>query len=159
MKIEVRNLKHSASLSEETYAYTAIIYVDGKPAFHASNHGHGGEDMYRPIAPFTYDDEKRVNEWLKANHQKIDNPYGEPFEPDLELVVGDLITAQLVQKRLDGMLKRKLVVLVEDKGQPALATYPAKFKPTPENIAKLKARGEKVVNGDAALREKALALV
>lgn len=159
MKIEIRNLKHSPSLSEETYAYTATIYIDGKPAFHASNHGQGGADMYRPIAPFTYDDEKRVNEWLKANHPKIDNPYGEPFEPDLELVVGGLITDQIAKKRLDGMLKRKLVVLVEDNGQPALATYPTKFKPTAENIAKLKARGEKVVNGDEALREKALALV
>lgn len=159
MKIEVRNLKHSPSLSEETYAYTATIYVDGKAAFHASNHGHGGCDMYRPIAPFTWDDEKRVNDWIKANHPKIDNPYGDPLEPDLELVVSEQITEQICRKRLNSMLRKKIVVLVDNKGQPALASYPAKFPPNEANIAKVKARGEKVVNGDAALEKQALELV
>lgn len=55
MIIELKNLKTLASLSEETHCYTATIYVDGKPAFQASNRGHGGCDDYRPIAPFTYD--------------------------------------------------------------------------------------------------------
>ncbi len=163
MKIEVRNLKHSASLSDETYAYTATIYVDGKPAFHASNHGTGGPDMYHPIAPFTYADVKRVDEYLAStrpveHHERAD---GSTFEMKhcLEFEVGEQIDAILTKRRLDGMLKRKLVVLVDNKGKPALATYPAKFKPTPENIAKLKARGEKVVNDDAALEARALELV
>lgn len=158
MKIEVRNLKHSASLSEETHAYTATIYVDGKPAFNASNHGTGGPDMYHPIAPFTWEDEKRIDEWLKAN-KPPHTDYGMTIEHSLEIEVGDQINQILAKRQLDRMLKKKLVVIVEEKGQVALATYPAKFAPTHERIAQLKARGEKVVNGDPELEAKALELV
>jgi len=40
--IEVKNIKHSASLSEETLAYTASVYFNGKKIADAKNHGHGG---------------------------------------------------------------------------------------------------------------------
>lgn len=43
IKVELKNVKYSESLSEETHAYTATIYVDGKKAGSAKNNGHGGE--------------------------------------------------------------------------------------------------------------------
>ena len=46
MKIEVRNININQSLSEETYAYTATVYVDGVKAFAARNSGTGGADRY-----------------------------------------------------------------------------------------------------------------
>ena len=42
MKIEIKNIKHSPSLSEETNAFTADIYVNGVKAGSAMNRGHGG---------------------------------------------------------------------------------------------------------------------
>jgi hypothetical protein len=158
MKIELRNLKTLASLSEETHCYTATIVVDGKPAFQASNHGHGGPDHYQPIAPFTYDDVKRIDAWLAAN-RPVDKSYGMEIECSLEIEVGDLINKALAVKRLNRMLKTKIVVLVDNKGKPALATYPARFPPTPKNIELIKARGEKVVNLDNTLAAQALELV
>jgi hypothetical protein len=164
MKIELKNLKTLASLSEETHCYTATIYVDGKPAFEASNHGHGGPDMYRPIAPFTYEDEKRIDEWL-ANSKPIigsgTRPDGSTWElrHSLEIEVGELINNEIARKRLARMLKAQIVVLVDNKGQPALATYPKRFAPTPANIATIRGRGETVVNGNVDLEQKALALV
>lgn len=158
MKIEVRNLKHMASLSEETHCYTATIYIDGQKAFEASNHGHGGPDMYHPVKGYTGPTEQQVDEWLKVN-KPLTGQYAD-LDNSLEIEVGEQINAILGKRVLDRMLRTKLVVLVEDKqGKPALATYPAKFKPTAENIAKLKARGETVVNGDAALEQRALELV
>lgn len=154
MKIELKNLKTLASLSEETHCFTATIYVDGKPAFEASNHGHGGCDMYRPIAPFTYDDVKRISDWLGENRPPITG-YGSELKVDLELEVGELINAEIARKRLARILKSQIAVITP-KG---LATYPKRFAPTPANIAIVKGRGEQVVNGDADLEKKALALV
>jgi hypothetical protein len=154
MKIEVRSLKHFPSLSEETTAYTATIYVDGKKAIDAKNDGHGGMDMYRPIAPFTFKDIENVNAWLKATKPAIVS--GDfTHEHDLEWEVGQQIDIILSRKQLDRMVRTKLVVIVDNTVQ----TYPAKHKPTPANIAALKARGEKVVNGDDTLYEEALAIL
>lgn len=44
-QIELKNIKLLKSLSEETPAYTAVVYLDGKKAAEVSNHGHGGPDM------------------------------------------------------------------------------------------------------------------
>ncbi len=154
MKIELRNLKIAATLSEETTAYTGTIYIDGKRAFDASNHGQGGCDNFRPISPFTYKDLEAVNAWLKANRTPMANQYGSPLEYDLELEVGDLITKFEVRKTLDRLLKKKLVVVSEKDGVPVVYTY--KPAPTPANIDVLVKRGEKVVNGNADNYELAL---
>lgn len=42
MKIELKNIKVSEHLSEETTAFTADIFVNGKKAGYAKNNGHGG---------------------------------------------------------------------------------------------------------------------
>jgi hypothetical protein len=149
VKIEVRNLKHSPSLSEETNAYTATIYVDGKRAIDASNHGTGGADRYHPIAPFTYKDIDRVDDWLKAN-----NPKTHGIEHSLEIEIGDQVENILARKQLDKILRTKITVIVGDH----VAYYPAKHKPDARNIAAVKAKGEKVVNGDPSLYEEALKL-
>ncbi len=46
-KIELKNVKHMASLSHETHCFTATIYVNGKKAGTAENRGNGGNtDIY-----------------------------------------------------------------------------------------------------------------
>lgn len=53
MKIELRNLKHMKSMTQETPCYTAMVYVDGKPAVDVENRGRGGADVQRPRAGFS----------------------------------------------------------------------------------------------------------
>ena len=49
MKIELRNIKHAAFASEETYCFSATVYVDGKKAGSARNAGKGGAtDVWPP---------------------------------------------------------------------------------------------------------------
>jgi hypothetical protein len=158
VKIEVRNLKTLVSLSEETHCYTATIYVDGMPAFEASNHGHGGPDDYRAVKGYTGPTEKQIDEWL-AKNEPLTGEFAD-LPNSLEIKVGELINEALSKKRLDGMLRKKIVVLGTQDNQPALFTYGAKLPPTPENIERMKPRvnGE-IVNGRADLYEKALALV
>lgn len=66
MKLELKNVKVLASLSEETPAYTATLYVDGKKLCDVSNHGHGGGDDIFPHN--AWDAYKKVDEWVAANH-------------------------------------------------------------------------------------------
>lgn len=67
MKLELKNISYSARLSEETAAYAAVLYRDGKPVANISNDGHGGPDRQHPIAPNTYTDLKEIDAWLAAN--------------------------------------------------------------------------------------------
>lgn len=46
MKIELKNIKHSPSLSQETEAFTANLYINGALAGYARNNGHGGSTDY-----------------------------------------------------------------------------------------------------------------
>ena len=44
MRIELKNVKIYAGLSEETVAFNASVYVDGKKVGDAKNTGHGGSN-------------------------------------------------------------------------------------------------------------------
>lgn len=163
MQITIANLKHSATLSEETHAYTATILVDGVRAFEGSNHGTGGPDMYHPVKGYTGPSPREVDEWLKTNTPKITG-HGMEIDNCLEIVVGDLINDALRTKMLKRMLTGKILVIQQDQGQDALFSY--KGKPTPENIASMrrhiadgKIKGELVNGADDAVMAKALQLV
>jgi hypothetical protein len=162
MKIELKNLKVAASLSEETTAYTATIYIDGARAFDASNRGHGGCDLYRAVEGYTGPSEIEINQWLKANTPQV-KCLGTTLDNTLELVVGDLLEQHERRKILDRYLRSRITVIVQGKsGGEALATYPTKYKPTPANIAAVAARlkvGEVVINGNPAAYDRALALI
>lgn len=94
--IELKNLKVAASLSEETTAYTATVYVDGVKFCEASNHGQGAEDHFYPAAGKTYADLAALEERIKATYPKFNLAYSddEPenlIDMDLSLVIGGLI--------------------------------------------------------------------
>lgn len=64
MVIELKKIKVSKHLSEETLAFTAEIHVDGVLAAYASNHGTGGCNGYHYTTTFRdllEDEAKRVN--------------------------------------------------------------------------------------------------
>lgn len=48
LNIELRKVSHSKSLSEETPAYSAQVWIDGVHFCDVSNHGQGGSDMQHP---------------------------------------------------------------------------------------------------------------
>jgi hypothetical protein len=53
MKLELKNIKHTAWASEETHCYQASLYVNGKPVAIVSNDGHGGPDRVIPHGKFS----------------------------------------------------------------------------------------------------------
>lgn len=159
MKIEIRNLKIARSLSEETTAYTADVYVDGTKTFAASNHGHGGCDTYHRY-PTAKVDEAAVNAWLATNVAP-DGPYeADPAQRgawdnghtcNLETFMGRFIEAaeretdrKRIAKKYDGILAKSIAGL-RDGG---LVTW--KAAPTAANLASLrKSKPEIVLLNDA----------
>jgi len=59
MKIELKNIKFSEHLSEETNAFTADIFVNRKKVGYAKNDGHGGCTWYHP---YSVEDRAIINE-------------------------------------------------------------------------------------------------
>ncbi len=50
MKIELKNIKHAAFASEETYCFSASVLIDGVKEGEVSNDGHGGSHRWHPWA-------------------------------------------------------------------------------------------------------------
>ena len=48
MRIELRKIDYSASLSQETTPFSADIWIDGIKEGHATNHGQGGPTLIGP---------------------------------------------------------------------------------------------------------------
>ena len=105
-RIELKNVKHMEALSEETHAYSATVYVDGKRWASVSNQGQGGPDSVYPLrnSKKTYTD---IQAELKDLNKRISNTFdplvderygGPPMKQDLELVCGELVNKYLYRK-------------------------------------------------------------
>lgn len=143
MKIELKKLKVSKQFSEETTAYTAEIHVNGKLAFHASNRGHGGPDMFYPAQGYTGPTIEEVTAYLGESQA----PEG-PFESDpstraphdvgsncdLEQYVTRQISHIEATRRLNTLARKAILQLEGDK------IFKFKLEPTEKNIARLRAQ-------------------
>lgn len=85
MKVELKNIKHCANLSEETNAFTANVYVDGKKVAYAKNDGQGGETIIHPF-------EGKRDELVKIEK------YFKELKSTLEDKVDNLIYTDLLNK-------------------------------------------------------------
>jgi hypothetical protein len=104
MKIELKNVKHFASMSEETECYNATLYIDGAKAGVVSNRGHGGpDDFHGDRALFA-----QADEWCKANLPRW-SMGDETHETDLEMHCGELLNEHLAAKELRRALKSKVL--------------------------------------------------
>ncbi len=95
-RVELRKITYSPSLSQETNAYAADIYLDGKKVGTTENHGTGGADNWyiaNPIALAAF------NEFISAQPD-VPSEYSpdEPFKMDAELYFGQLFEQWLEAK-------------------------------------------------------------
>tara|TARA_R100000654_G_scaffold17042_2_gene35759 strand:+ start:1389 stop:1916 length:528 start_codon:yes stop_codon:yes gene_type:complete len=92
MNLEMKSIKHFASGSEETYCYTAVVYLDGRPFADVSNDGHGGSDRVHPHDKTTYTKVKGA--WNKK-FQQIEEYF--KSLPNLDVGVHDWMPEGLSQ--------------------------------------------------------------
>ena len=99
MKVTLKNVYFSERLSEETNAFTADVYVDGKKVGYAKNDGHGGCTFVQP-----YSETKKVfnecEDYLKTQPQLNIGSDENPFMIDcnMESMVDYLFEKWLKEK-------------------------------------------------------------
>lgn len=118
MKITFQKFKHLAYASEETVCFEAIVCIDGKPGFVATNAGHGGCNNYSPLPKQTRD-QMRANLRLIEDHVKTLPPEvlpgGRSVPVDVELFLALLVDRELLAKALQRKLKTSLLFTTTDR--------------------------------------------
>jgi hypothetical protein len=135
--IELKSVKVHTGLSEETPAYTARLFVDGKHFADVSNSGHGGCDMvYQPKGK----ERKGFYSHVEALEARIKSTYpqhsfevrdGEEFtcEESLEGLCHALAWESVDKRNLKSRLSRTIIMIEDDK------VFTIKGKKTPERVA------------------------
>jgi hypothetical protein len=111
-KIELKNIKHTAWMSEETHCYQASLYVDGEHWGTVSNEGHGGCDNFRGLER-DWADIRELNKRIKETYE----PYtyeSYTLEQNLEMVCGDLVNQWLRDKDFNRAMKAKVLFTKPD---------------------------------------------
>ena len=100
MNIELKGFKHYARLSEETVAFDANLYVDGKKVGTACNRGTGGENsIYVPSDLYA-----KLDAYAKAL-PPVQTSYGK-FPMSLDLLIGLKVEELLRVKEAAQLNKR-----------------------------------------------------
>ncbi|MDF2855104.1 MAG: hypothetical protein K0Q87_955 [Neobacillus sp.] len=102
MNIELKNVKHFPSLIQETEAFTASLYINGKHAGYAENTGHGGETNY-------YDKDTKGKELIKQA-EDFAKSFKKPNDPFINMAfeekIIDLLYDHLQKKELEKFNKK-----------------------------------------------------
>lgn len=106
MKIELKNVKHFAAMSEETDCYNATLYINGAKAGVVSNRGHGGPDDFHGDRELF----AKADAWCKENLPKW-SMGDKTFDTDLEMHCGQLLGDYLAAKDLKRALKTKVLTV------------------------------------------------
>ena len=97
--IGIKNLKYCEWMSEETNCFTATVTVNDEDFCHAQDEGKGGMTYFYPIGESNnYKPIDELDQWCTKNLPKWKSQYfKEPFDTDLESVVGKLVEDKLAR--------------------------------------------------------------
>ena len=107
-QIEIRNLKHFASMSKETYCFTGTLFVDGKKRGVVSNQGYGGCNEFTDT-----DVQLEINAYAKSL-PFVKTSFGE-FEQSVDSLITDIVHWQIIRKELQRNLKNKVMYIENGK--------------------------------------------
>lgn len=85
--LTLKNIKVHHGLSEETWAYTATVYLDGKSVGTVKNDGHGGPDFH------TWKDKAAGERALAIGKEYDPQAYG-----GIEVLFGDLLNEHMLRQ-------------------------------------------------------------
>ena len=131
MRIELKNFKSHESLSEETNAYTATVWVNGVRAFEARNNGQGGCDDYRPFDARGRELLEAAERWAKTLPPAQLEGYGS-LPMNLELYIGEMVEAKLrekQEKQLQSWCKKKTIFRTPDMPEGEYKQYACPYTP------------------------------
>ena len=156
--MELKNLSHNVTFSEETHCFKASIYINGKRMFSASNGGNGGSNLYSPSdfgkGKEAFEESMAIarEEAKQYTLKKIElgedlqwaidafaseDEDGNPSQSNelIDWLIADLINEQLTLKEMRKTLKKKVTVY-DPKSNDIL--HLGRDKPTDEILEKYK---------------------
>ena len=128
MKIELKNIKFSEALSEETNAFTANLYINGKKVGYCKNQGHGGCTDYHADEPEHREIIKEAEEYFKSLPKEYSKEFDFHYQPTLELAIDECLEEWLKakeKKKMERQMRDKILVGVPD--APSYAYYRLKI--------------------------------
>lgn len=120
--IELKAVKVHEELSEETYAYTASLYINGKKVADVSNHGHGGPDSLWPTENGR-DLLKQTEEALKELEPHYDPRWDTSLDITIDLICGTLVGRHMARKDALRLTKKNKRILVLSKNDLDTESY------------------------------------
>jgi len=148
--MELKNLSHNATFSQETHCFRASVYINGKRMFTASNGGVGGPNDYLPLdfsKPEAFSEAMAIarEEAKQYTLKKIElgedlqwaiDAFGDGKSDELiDWLIADLINEQLTLKEMRKALKKKVMVYWPKSNE---IFYLGRDKPTDEILEKYK---------------------
>lgn len=133
MELTLRSIKIAKHLSEETTAFTATVYIDGKKAGFARNDGRGGSNF---VDWTDYGLAAEYKAWL----EKETMPRQDPNDPEkiwlvepqyrLDLLISEALDAHEEQQWFKTKCRKKTVFrLTTDEGEDSWRIVNAPFSP------------------------------
>lgn len=102
MNIQLKKVSHNSRLSEETEAFAAMLYIDGKKAAEVRNSGQGCSNMFHW---YDQDAHKAFDAYLKTLPPDMTYP-DTPLAIDGDIFVGDLLSKHLMLKTYKRWIKK-----------------------------------------------------
>ena len=109
MKIELKKLKVFESGSQETYCFTAELWVDGRYQGSVRNDGQGGSHIISPPSL-----EAQINEWGKTLPPRKIPGIDDPVHQDAESLINDIVSAYVAKKELQQLLRKNIIFTKTD---------------------------------------------
>lgn len=111
MKIELKKIKYFEAGSEETFCFTADIWIDGRYQGSVRNDGHGGSHLISPPSL-----EAQINAWGRTLPQydlgipsREDPSKPMMVSPDAESLINDIMTDWLHAKDLKRLFNKHIL--------------------------------------------------
>lgn len=102
-EFEIKNFKYLESRSEETYCFSAVLYVNGKKVADCGNSGQGGPTDVYFLSQYK-EMERDIKDFLKSLPKiKYENC---EFDRTLEYIVDELVEELLKAKELKKLMKK-----------------------------------------------------
>jgi hypothetical protein len=106
MQIELKSFKSSQSLSIDSLAFTANVYVNGKKAGYARNSGNGEEVLVMPD-PGCRDLMASAHSFI-ATKPDVQASQDYSFRPTLEYVVEQLAASCVIRKEVERIFRKDM---------------------------------------------------
>lgn len=126
MKLELKAFKMHAGLSNETTAFTANLWMDGRLVAECENDGRGGPNAVHWLGKDAKENEKRFSAHVKSLHHEENGKAQQALTEDF--FISNLVEEAAAKQWRYNQAKRKVLFRLQGDEEDAYRTYAIKTK-------------------------------